>query len=156
MKKVLCILITGILMVLSFGGAVIAQTRDEAEDTYYVRVETNPSEKDGAHIDRVTVPHGETCTLTIDSAAEGFVFWNLHGEYEIVEGDYQEDSFTIRPLSDLVAVATYEEAMPHTAIESAEENPPAVQTGEDETRAVAVLIMMIAIVVAATCAVFLR
>lgn len=116
---------------------VSARSRTDPENTYSVRVETNPLMKDGAHADRIHIPYGETCTLTMDTGVDDFVFWNLYGDYEIVAGDYQEKSFTIRPLSDLVAVATYTEAMPHTVVEDSD-NPLCVQTGQEDNPALVI------------------
>ena len=124
-----------VLILFSFFTApVSARSRTDPENTYSVRIETNPLMKDGAHTDRIHIPYGETCTLTMDAEVDDFVFWNLYGDYEIVAGDYQEKTFTIRPLSDIVAVATYTEAMPHTVVEGVEgaDNPLCVQTGQED------------------------
>lgn len=130
-RGMLILLIIALFMFCAF--PVSAQSRTDPENTYSVRVETNPLMKEGAHTDRIHIPYGETCTLTMDAEVDDFVFWNLYGDYEIVAGDYQEKSFTIRPLSDLVAVATYTEAMPHTVVEGVgeSENPLRVQTGQE-------------------------
>lgn len=133
MKKTLLIMALALVLFSLLITPVSARSRTDPENTYYVRVETNPLMKDGAHIDKIHVPYGETCTLTMDESVDDFVFWNLYGDYEIVAGDYQEKSFTIRPLSDMVAVATYTEAMPHTVVEGVgeSENPLCVQTGQE-------------------------
>lgn len=117
--------------------------RVDRDSNYYVRVETNPIGRDGAHIDTVYVPHGEKCTLTIDESVKDFVFWNVHGEYEIVAGDYEAKSFTIRPLSDIVAVATYQEAVPHIAVIGTEKPPDMIspQTGYYDKAILIVVVM---------------
>lgn len=134
-----CFLFVALLFVLFtfFTVPVSARSRTDPENTYSIRIETNPLMKDGAHADRIHVPYGETCTLIMDAEVDDFVFWNLHGDYEIVAGNYQEKSFTIRPLSDLVAVATYTEAMPHTVVESTD-NPLCVQTGQEDNPALVI------------------
>lgn len=133
-----CMLILLIIALFIFcASPVSAKSRTDPENTYSVRIETNPLMKDGAHADRIHIPYGETCTLTMDAEVDDFVFWNLYGDYEIVAGDYQEKSFTIRPLSDLVAVATYTEAMPHTVVEDSD-NPLCVQTGQEDNPALVI------------------
>lgn len=67
-----------------------------------------------------------TITLYAEETAEPFVFWNIDGDYEIVKGDYDELFFTIRPLSTIKAIASYESAMPHKAIPMT-----SPQTGDD-------------------------
>lgn len=146
-KRVIAAILVALMIIPLFTLTAAAQT----EGTYYVRVETNPFRKEGAHIDRVYVPYGETCTLTMDAAVEDFVFWNIHGDYEIVAGDYEENTFTIRPLSNVVAVATYKEAMPHTAV-AEKDNPAAVQTGADTVMGVIgimLMVLMLAVIIAA-------
>ena len=142
-----CFLVVALLLVLVMflTVPVSARSRTDPENTYNVRIETNPLMKDGAHADRIHIPYGETCTLTMDAEVDGFVFWNLYGDYEIVAGDYQEKSFTIRPLSDIVAVATYTEAMPHTVVEGTE-NPLCVQTGQDDISPPVLIIILAAYV----------
>ena len=129
MKKVICAILALTITLLT-GISAGAQSLTGAEDTHELRVETNPLMMDGAHADKIHIPYGDNCTLTIDDDVEGFVFWNLYGDYEIIAGDYQEKSFTIRPLSDIIAVATYEEAMPHKAVDASSVSP---QTGQRPT-----------------------
>jgi hypothetical protein len=57
-----------------------------------------------------------TITLYAEETAEPFVFWNIKGDYEIVKGDYEDLFFTIRPLSRIKAIASYESAMPHKVV----------------------------------------
>ena len=97
MKKIIAITLCMICFLALICIPASAERADH-DSIYYVRVETNPIGRDGAHIDTVHVPHGEKCTLTIDESVKDFVFWNVHGEYEIVAGDYEAKSFTIRPM----------------------------------------------------------
>lgn len=133
MKSIICMLAIVLILISAFCVTGHAQSKLAPEGHHYVRVETNPLMKDGAHGDKVYVAYGDTCTFTMDEDITDFVFWNIHGEYEIVAGDYQERSFTIRPLSDIVAVATYQEAMPHTAVIETEKPPDMTspQTGDN-------------------------
>ena len=94
--------------------------------SYDIHVEV---EGDGA---ATYIKNDDTVTLTCEEKEEPFVFWNVHGEYEIVEGYYEDKEFTIRPLSDITACATYESAVPHTAI--VQSRPPDMtspKTGDD-------------------------
>lgn len=144
MKRILCTLAIALILLSVFTVTAHAQSRLAPEGQHYVRVETNPLMKDGAHTDKVYVPYGETCTFTMDDTITDFVFWNIHGEYEIVAGDYEEKSFTIRPLSDIVAVATYQEAVPHITVYETEKPPDMTspQTGDTITPALIALLVI--------------
>ena len=142
MKRILCLLAIVLILFDVFCVSAHAQSPHASENCHYVRVETNPLTKDGAHTDKVYVPHGDTCTFTMDDAVTDFVFWNIHGDYEIVAGDYEEKSFTIRPLSDIVAVATYQEAVPHIAVIPAEKPPDMTspQTGDRASNTIGLIV----------------
>ena len=128
MKKV----VLGIILMIVLSISV------NAAETHHVRLETNPAGREAC-----AEQSGERCTFT--TSGDDFVFWNITGDYEIISGDYQEHTFTIKPLSDIKAVATFEDGMPHTAIPG--DNPLAPKTGdEDEVAAVAILIVSIFIV----------
>lgn len=145
MKRILCLLAIVLILFGIFCVSAHAQSPRASENCHYVRVETNPLTKDGAHTDKVYVPHGDTCTFIMDDTVTDFVFWNIHGDYEIVAGDYEEKSFTIRPLSDIVAVATYQETVPHIAVIPAEKPPDMTspQTGDRTVDIIGVLIVIV-------------
>lgn len=80
-----------------------------------------------------------TITFYADETEEPFIFWNVQGDYELLENDYTDRVFTIRPLSNLRVTASYESAQPHKVMTSP-------QTG-DKSKAVAFIIIMGSVVV---------
>ena len=145
MKRILCILAIALILFTVCCVTAHAQSPIAPENHHYIRVETNPLMKEGAHGDNVYVPYGETVTFTMDEDIKDFVFWNIHGDYEIVSGDYEEKLFTIRPLSDIVAVATYQEAVPHTAVITTEKPPDTTspQTGDRTVDIIGTILVII-------------
>ena len=85
-----------------------------------------------------------TVTFYAEETSEPFVFWNVQGDYELIDDDYADLVFTIRPLSDLRVIASYESAMPHKVVSP--------QTGDRSW--IAVILLIMASVVA--CIAFLR
>ena len=76
---------------------------------------------------------GDTITFIYDEKTVPFVFWDVHGEYEIISGDYTLTSFTVYPLSNIEAVAVCETAMPHTVIPATEKPPDELSTSENKS-----------------------
>lgn len=120
MKKITISLVCFIMMLLS------VVTVEAAGFDIHVEVKGNG---EATYID-----DSDTVTLTCKETEEPFIFWNIHGEYEIVDGYCEDKIFKIRPLSDITAYATYESAVPHKAV--IQGKPPDItspQTGDHGT-----------------------
>lgn len=82
-------------------------THAQAIATYSIRIESNPLVKNGNRITEVELMRGGTYTLYADDKDNDFLFWKITGKYQTVSSDYEEKSMTIKPESDIVAVANY-------------------------------------------------
>lgn len=129
MKKIAMSLVCFIMMLLSVvtveavGFDIHVEVKGNGEATY--------------------IDDGDTVTLTCEETEEPFIFWNIHGEYEIVDGYCEDKIFKIRPLSDITAYATYESAVPHKAV--IQGKPPDMtspQTGDTITPALIALFVI--------------
>ena len=91
---------------------------------------------------------GNTVTLKATEVNSPFVFWNLKGEYNIIEGMATDKEFTIEPLSDVLAVATFEDSVDEVAIsENIDKNLNSLETGQETVPIYIAFIIIIIIVV---------
>ena len=129
MKRIVTLIVAMLILACMFGTVASALPSPTQYTFYAVYVDVNGTGK--ASADKVAVPVGETVTLTATETNSAFVFWNLNGEWEIVSGDQYQKVITIRPLSDIEAVATFEDGIEEFAIPSHDKNPISPKTGQD-------------------------
>lgn len=92
------------------------------------------------------VPEGQTIRYDIDkNSAYKFTGFEIEGSYVIVEGSLAGDYIVLRPTSDLVVVAKYENVPITTSPSDTDSHSP--QTGFDP------ILMGIAVVILSSCAV---
>lgn len=90
---------------------------------------------------------GNTVTLEATEAGSSFVFWNLIGSYNIVEGKATDKIFIIEPLSDILAIATFEDGVNEVAVPiNLDKSSTSPKTGQE---ALPIYIIFAIIVVAA-------
>lgn len=104
-KRIIVVLATGLMMLSALC------TNAQAKDTYSIRVESNPIARFENHIELAEIMQGGTYTFDAKNSDSGFMFWKISGRFETIEGDYTNKTLTIRPQSDIIAVATYEETI---------------------------------------------
>ena len=89
---------------------------------------------------------GNTVTLEATEAESSFVFWNLIGSYNIVEGKATDKIFIIEPLSDVLAIATFEDGVSEVAIPvNLDKSSTSPKTGQE---ALPIYIIFIIIIIA--------
>ena len=96
---------------------------------------------------KVVANEGNIVTLTATESDSPFVFWNLKGDFELVDGMQTDKVLTIRPLSDILTIATFEDGLDEVAVtENRDISPTSPKTGQD---ALPVYIILMVMVVAA-------
>ena len=89
---------------------------------------------------------GNTVTLEATEAESSFVFWNLIGSYNIVEGKATDKIFIIEPLSDILAIATFEDGVDEVAVPiNLDKSSTSPKTGQE---ALPIYIIFIIIIIA--------
>ena len=131
MKRIVTLVVVMLILVCMFGTAASALPSPTQCEFYAIYVDVNGTGE--ASADKVAVPVGETVTLTATETNSAFVFWDLNGEWEIVSGNQYQKVITIRPLSDIEAVATFEDGVDEFAIPSHDKSPTSPKTGQDPT-----------------------
>lgn len=114
MKKLLSVLIA-VVMVSSIMTVAVFAEYPSPSNNYTVEVSSNNSSYGTASADKLTVPQGETVTLTASpETGYRFVNWTLQsGTVAEVSYDATSASLTVTPTSDVKFVATFE-AIPAT------------------------------------------
>lgn len=131
MKRIVTLIVTMLILTCMFSTVVSALPSPIQYTLYAIYVDVNGTGE--ASADKIAIPVGETVTLTATETSSAFVFWNLNGEWEIVSGDQYQKVITIRPLSDIEAIATFEDGIEEFAIPSHDKNPISPKTGQDPT-----------------------
>ena len=145
MKKIVSIFLF-ILMVLSIA-AIPANAQQSPTSIKYYSIETSILGSGQASCDtnRIEVDSGYTCTFTAIETDEKFVFWNIKADdYDIVSGDYDELTFTIRPKSDIIAIATFESGVQEKAIPAESKSMTSPKTGDNTGVFIALALLVIA------------
>ena len=118
LKKVLSIALA-LVMIFALSATVFAEDATEhmsptVEEFYKIDVKPNPS--DGhlgdATADNYTVIRNSdgTVTLTANPKGDGeFDKWIIDGEYEVIEGSLTDPTITIKPKSDIDAIASFKD-----------------------------------------------
>lgn len=103
MKRIITLFLA-VLMLLAVSAPVLALDSPEAlkYDINCVSIDN----KRGTVIQ--TVNTDGTVTFTASPVSNAFTEWDITGEYEIVSGGLKDKSITIRPLSDIKAVAHFD------------------------------------------------
>lgn len=145
MKKIVTIVLF-IFSVCSIA-AFSANAQQSPLPINYYSVETSVLGSGQASCDtnKIEVESGYTCTFTAVETDEKFAFWNIKADdYDIISGNYDELVFTIRPKSDVIAIATFESGVYEKAVPVRNQSIVSPQTGDRSTVYI-VIVLMIAI-----------
>ena len=131
MKRIVSLMIAVFILACMCSINTFALASPTATPVYGITITVNGT--GNASADNYAVPVGDTVTLTATETNSAFVFWDLNGEWEIVSGDQYQKVITIKPLSDIEAVATFEDGMNEFAIPSHDKNSTSPKTGHNAT-----------------------
>lgn len=130
MKKSILITVMIIIMVI---GTITASALDSQTPITYYNIQTEVAGTGNAVSDtnKVEIGSGGTVTFTATETTEKFVFWNIKADdYDIISGDYDELVFTIRPKSDVVAIATFDDGVHEHAVPAGNTDTTSPKTGD--------------------------
>ncbi len=111
MKKIIALLMMVALVLSLTVVSVAALPSPTAVEYYYFTAYAVPEELGDAtvDVDRVLVGSDDLVTFTATEENGGkFIKWELHCEYDIIEGDMTTPVLVVRPKSDIEAVAFFE------------------------------------------------
>lgn len=147
MKKISTIFLV-FLMVLSIA-VIPASAEKSPQSVSYYSIETSVrgSGQVSCDTNKIEVDSGYTCTFKATEISEKFVFWNITGDYDIVSGDYEELVFTIRPKSDIVAIATFDDGVLEHAIPAGNDSMKSPETRDNTLIFFGILVLLILICV---------
>lgn len=113
MKRVITI---ALVLVLVFSLSISALALDSPSGKKYYGISVSYSPSDGslgtasADSDKVLITEHDDGTVTLTAVEKGngvFSAWQITGDYDIVSGSLTDKTITIRPHSDISAVATF-------------------------------------------------
>ena len=130
MKKSILITVMIIIMVI---GTITASALDSPTPIAYYNIQTEVAGTGNAVSDtnKVEIGSDGSVTFTATETTEKFVFWNIKADdYDIISGDYDELVFTIRPKSDVVAIATFDDGVYEHAVLAGNTDTTSPKTGD--------------------------
>lgn len=150
MKRIIALLMVVLMTFGLFMSTSVAALPSPTATTYYaINVEIKGT---GGVITSgwmVEADKGKTVTLQATEADNPFVFWNIIGSYNIIDGMSTDKVFTIEPLSDILAIATFEDGLDEIAIPAnLDKSLTSPKTGQE---VLPIYIAFIIIVVIGTC-----
>ena len=132
MKKIISTILSVFLMLVSITSASAAivlinsTITSASDDSFDIQVKHNGDGVVSYFSDDKTV------TFTCIETSEKFVFWNIQGKYDIVKGDYNDKYFTVKPLSNITAIAVFESGVKNrVSISPATVDMISPKTGDD-------------------------
>ena len=149
MKRIIALLMVVLMTFGLFMSTSVAALPSPTATTYYaVNVEIKGT---GGVITSgwmVEADKGKTVTLQATEADNPFVFWNIIGSYNIIDGMSTDKVFTIEPLSDILAIATFEDGLDEIAIPAnPDKSPTSPKTGQDALPVYIMLMLMVLVAV---------
>lgn len=116
MKKFLIILTIVAIMIMAIIPAAAIHS-PQSISYYSIQTQVSGTGEAVSDVNKVEIGTDGTVTFTATETTEKFVFWNIKADdYDIVSGDYDDLVFTIRPKSDIIAIATFDDAILERAI----------------------------------------
>lgn len=147
MKRVIAVLM--ILLVFA-GFAVSAEAIESpvAKQYYSIDLIIRGTGEAKSDVWSIEVGSNDTCTFTAKETTQKFISWNIiDGDYDIVSGDYEELTFTIRPKTDIKVIAVFDDGLMERAIPAKDKSNVSPNTS-DKTPYVIIGIVLVLLVVA--------
>jgi hypothetical protein len=106
MKRIIALLLA-VMMV--FAVAAVASAKDSPSGSQYYKITTDVEGGGAANASTNKIEKNSDGTVTLVASDDGGYFnrWIIKGSYDIVEGSLTDPTVTIRPTSDISAVANF-------------------------------------------------
>lgn len=130
MKKFLIILTIASIMIIAIIPAAAIHS-PQSISYYSIQTQVSGTGEAVSDVNKVEIETDGTVTFTATETTEKFVFWNIKADdYDIISGDYDELVFTIRPKSDVVAIATFDDGVHEHAVLAGNTDTTSPKTGD--------------------------
>ena len=138
MKKVISIALVALMIFAVATASFYAAESPKPEGKYKITVSTEGSGT--ATSSTISVAEGGTFTLTATEGDGYFTKWIMTGKYTVVSGDEYSPEFTIKPTTDITAIASFSVEKDYLTIivdnsgdGSVSANPTKVKKGSGDT-----------------------
>lgn len=106
MKRIFAIALA-IVLVFAFTVSVAAKSSPTGKQYYKITISVEGSGTARSSANKIIKASGDTVILTAEELDGYFTRWIITGDYDAVDGTISEKVFTIRPKSDIYAIANF-------------------------------------------------
>lgn len=154
MIKKLSIICTILALICAVTFTSYAESSPQPISYYDIIVDVKGTGEATSDVNKIEIGSNDICTLSVTETDQPFVFWNIEGDYDIVSGDYDELVFTIRPKTDIITVATFDDGILERAVPvSPNTSPVSPKTGDDRVN---LFVLLTALVIGSGVIIFMN
>ena len=154
MIKKLSIICTILALICAITFTTYAESSPQPISYYNIIVDVKGTGRATSDVNSIEISSDDTCKFTATETDQPFVFWNIEGDYDIVSGDYDELVFTIRPKTDITAIATFDDGLLERAVPvNPDTSPVSPKTGDDRAN---LFILLTALVIGSAVLIFMN
>jgi len=147
MKRVIAVL----MILLVFAGFAISAEAIEspvAKQYYSIDLTIRGTGEAKSDVWSIEVGTNDTCTFTAKETTQKFVSWNIiDGDYDIVSGNYEELTFTIRPKTDIKVIAVFDDGLMERAVPMRDKSSVSPNTSDKTPYAIIGIVLVLLVVV---------
>lgn len=129
--KRLFALLTAVLLMFTCVASTTALESPTSVEHYAVRTLINGTGEASSNVASVEIGSDEAVILTATEIYKSFSFWDIDGEYTLVSGDLNGIIVAIKPKSDIIAIATFEDGIVHYDASKMDSSHTSPQTGDN-------------------------